>query len=293
MSAILRFLTTFPAIAVAPLSATAQSTISAGSTSRSAVAANAGWIDFRPSAPDGVVVTETYLKGSAYGANIGWITLGAGSPVNRHTYQNNSAGDYGVNVSPEGRLSGYAYGANIGWIVFEQTYGFPRINYATGQIVGYAYSANIGWISFATGSTSVVTSTISYEDTDGDGIADAWEYQKFGSLSVAGATSDRDGDGVSDLREYLANTNPLDPADHLRIISLSVAPGLASSTLTFTSNLGRRYRIETDDDLTAPWTITGIGAFSPDSGTTTTRSVSHPASARNFFRVVALRPLQP
>ncbi len=63
----------------------AQSTISP--TDRYAYAANAGWIDFRVSAPDGVRVSDTCLAGLAYGANFGFIDLGngvrigAGQPV--------------------------------------------------------------------------------------------------------------------------------------------------------------------------------------------------------------------
>lgn len=45
-------------------------------------------------------------------------------------------------------------------------------------------------------------------DTDGDGLLDEWETQKFGSLSVAGATTDTDGDGLLDGIEYTRGTNP-------------------------------------------------------------------------------------
>ena len=47
--------------------AAAQSTIS--TTDKFAYAANAGWIDFRSSAADGVVVSESFLSGKAYAAN--------------------------------------------------------------------------------------------------------------------------------------------------------------------------------------------------------------------------------
>lgn len=45
-------------------------------------------------------------------------------------------------------------------------------------------------------------------DADGDGIADAWELQWLGSISVSNASSDSDGDGISDSREYILGTNP-------------------------------------------------------------------------------------
>jgi hypothetical protein len=77
--------------------AVASSTIS--TTDRHAYAANAGWIDFRPTAGDGVRVDETFLSGYAYAANFGWIHLGDGSPENGHSYSNNSSSDYGVNLA--------------------------------------------------------------------------------------------------------------------------------------------------------------------------------------------------
>ncbi|MGI9305344.1 MAG: Ig-like domain-containing protein, partial [Gammaproteobacteria bacterium] len=44
-------------------------------------------------------------------------------------------------------------------------------------------------------------------DTDGDGMDDAWELEQFGSLDRDGS-GDFDGDGVSDLEEFLDNTDP-------------------------------------------------------------------------------------
>ncbi|ADV46073.1 immunoglobulin-like domain-containing protein [Nitratifractor salsuginis] len=54
-----------------------------------------------------------------------------------------------------------------------------------------------------------------YADSDGDGMADVWEYMKFGNLSVAqyddNNKTDYDGDGYYDLDEFLNGSDPLVP----------------------------------------------------------------------------------
>lgn len=271
------------------LPAGAQSTVSA--TDRYAYGANTGWIDFRPSASDGVRFTESYLSGRAYAANFGWIDFGDGSPLNGHTYANASAGDFGVNLSAAGLLSGYAYAANVGWINFEQTLGGAKLNLTTGKLSGSAWSANTGWISLDTANSDLAT-TLARPDTDGDGIADAWEMQNFGNLSAANQLTNFDGDPQSDLEEYEANTAPKDSASFLRIISHSHSNGmLSSSTLTFTSNPGRLYRIEYGSTLQAPWVDPTFGTFAPDTGASTTKSFARSSGPKMFFRVVAVKPL--
>jgi hypothetical protein len=57
------------AVAAVMAMAQGQSTISA--TDRFAYAPNAGWLDCRPSAADGIRVADTVLAGYAYAANFG------------------------------------------------------------------------------------------------------------------------------------------------------------------------------------------------------------------------------
>ena len=47
-------------------------------------------------------------------------------------------------------------------------------------------------------------------DTDGDGLADAWELQYFGNLDQDG-NGDPDGDGATNLHEFNAGTDPTNP----------------------------------------------------------------------------------
>ena len=77
----------------------------------------------------------------------------------------------------------------------------------------FAYGANTGWINLGTGDLD--TDTMACPDTNTDNISDAWEFQKFGNLSLAGIGTDKDGDGQTDA----ADTDPNSAGDHLRIVS--------------------------------------------------------------------------
>ena len=56
-------------------------------------------------------------------------------------------------------------------------------------------------------SQNVVIQVNSEQDTDGDGLSDAWEIEQFGNLEQDGS-GDADGDGVSDYDEFLQGTDP-------------------------------------------------------------------------------------
>ena len=275
-------------LALATALATAQSTIDP--TNKYAYAANAGWIDFRGSAPDGVRVSDTFLAGYAYAANFGWINLGSGNPTNGHTYSNSSATSYGVNMAPDGKLTGYAYAANLGWINFEQAQGLPKIDLTTGTFSGYAYAANIGWIALNTPSSTLATATLSRLDSDGDGLPDAWEHLHYGNLTTANGTTNSDGDAASDLAEYNAGTIPTDSSSSFRITGQTFSANFATATLTFTAVTTRRYRIEYNSDLGASWTNSGLGTFAPSATPIATSLVTGlplPATKR-FFRAAAI-----
>ena len=272
-------------------SAFAATTIDAAN--RYAYAANLGWLDGVADTNNGAVIGEYVCSGYLYAANVGWINLGGGSPTNHIYYQNLSASDFGVNQDGLGNLRGYAYGANIGWINFENN-GAAKVDLKTGKLTGFAYSANCGWISLSNAFAFVQTDTIAPgADTDGDGIADAWEYAHFGNLTTANATSNFDGDPATDLQEYLADTNPTDATSYLRITAFSTASNGSPNALTWTSALTRCYHIHESVSLIAPvWYDSGLGLISPD-GAFTTRNATDTNAPIRFYRVQAVKPLSP
>jgi hypothetical protein len=256
-----------------------------------AYGANLGWTDWRGDTTNGVVLGEYVCSGYIYSANVGWINLGSGSPVNGIRYQNISGADFGVNHDGFGNLSGYAYGANIGWVNFE-TNGAPKINLQTGNLSGYIYSANCGWISLSNAVAHVQTDTLSPGTLDTNGLPIAWELTYFGTTNI-NPNADPDHDGMSNLQEYLAGTNPLDANSNLRITAFSTLPTGVSATLTWSSVLSRNYHVQGSLDLTSHlWTDSGLGLIAPD-GSTTTRSVTSASAPIRFYRVNATLPLSP
>lgn len=258
-----------------------------------AYGANLGWVNAYADGANGAVIGEYVCSGHLYAANVGWIKLGSGSPANGIQYQNNSTTDYGVNHDGLGNLRGYAYGANIGWINFEST-GGAKVDLLTGKLSGHAWSANCGWISLSNTFAHVQTDTIAPgADSDGDGIADAWELTYTNALSAFTATTDTDGDGVPDAQEYLADTSPLDPSDLLLITSAAFAPEGTNANFTWLSKPTRFYHLEKTSDLAMPtWLDSGLGLIAPD-GATTARAFNDTNAPTRFYRVEAVRPLGP
>lgn len=276
----------------------AQSTISP--TDKYAYSANAGWINGEANSSDGLIVAENLLSGYAYAANFGWIHFGNGLPNDGISYSNSSSSDYGVNHDGLGNLSGYAYSANTGWINFEQTHGQPRINLSDGSFSGYAYSANLGWLNL---NTDLTTDTITYPDSDNDGIADHYERTHFGNLSTANATTNNDSDSQTDLEEYLANTDPEDSSDYLALC-IDGEDQNGDLMLSYQAGLGRfltlTYSADFDVLLNAnPVTPTTLGPYESEltgdiliprpTGT----SGSPEDGSKHFFRLTATQPLQP
>lgn len=291
----LKFAATFAlALTLHPFQSHAQpSTIRLGE--QFAWSANTGWLDFIPHRPnygDGVRVYDRFLSGSVWSANIGWINFGDGTPDNGFSYANNSNSDYGVNQDGIGNLSGLAWSANTGWINFGwadlANPNRPRFDLTTGGFTGYAWSANLGWINLNTG--ILRTDSVSVNDSDNDGISDAWELSYAGNLTTLTGTGDFDNDGISDKSEYLFDTHPLVSTPLFRITKLSVtAPSFY--TMEWPSSPARLYGIEAKQALTdTSWIFLGNVPGAAGSNTVQTLNLGSPTV---FLRVEAKLPLQP
>jgi hypothetical protein len=84
----------------------------------------------------------------------------------------------------------------------------------------------------------------------GDGIPDAWRLLWFGTVSnaLSAANADPDGDGASNWAEYVAGTNPNNPASVFQFLpGSSFAP--ANFTLQWPSIVNKHYTLQRSPTL--------------------------------------------
>jgi hypothetical protein len=97
------------------------------------------------------------------------------------------------------------------------------------------------------------------EDSDGDGLPDAWERAliaqsgKTQSLKDIRPEDDLDGDGLSNAKEYVSGNYAFDSKDGLSLKAIGAAQGV--TTLEFMALSGRTYTIYSSSDF-QKWSAT-------------------------------------
>ncbi len=121
----------------------------------------------------------------------------------------------------------------------------------------------------------------------------AWRLATFGGASSpeGAETADPDGDGQDNLAEFIAFTDPLDPASALRatIAAATDGGGAPAVAVSFILPPDRAWSLETSTDLTnwLPWSPPGADGIPRAEATAITLSAPLPdaASPRRFFRL--------
>jgi hypothetical protein len=121
-------------------------------------------------------------------------------------------------------------------------------------------------------------------DTNGNGIADAWETAFMGNVSAFRTSqTDTDGDGMSDLEEFLAGTDPTRPPPAFR---LTVTRNSSQSLrLEWPSAPGQQYRVYSSTNSTS-W-LPHTGWIEATSTVTRVGIPLNSSTAPVFFKVQA------
>jgi hypothetical protein len=127
------------------------------------------------------------------------------------------------------------------------------------------------------------------EDAEGpdglpDGIPDDWQSLYWGPKSDdwALASADSDGDGASNLKEFLAGTNPLDPAS---VLKMWFVWNRNVRRLNWNTQPGLIYQVQVSANL-GSWTNFGAPRFA--AGTSDAIAVSGNSGAE-YYRIVRVR----
>lgn len=112
-----------------------------------------------------------------------------------------------------------------------------------------------------------------------------WWLAGYGSPAdfEAASVADSDGDGLNAHQEYLAGTNPTDPASALRA-SLAASPDPTHLRMEWTSVSGKSYRVEDTIDLAGDWSALQSGI--PGTPPFNSIDLPIPSGSSRFFRVV-------
>jgi hypothetical protein len=169
---------------------------------------------------------------------------------------------------------------------------------AAQETVRYGYDvagrlAAVGYAVAGTNATAVLyqydpngnrTNLVTYglgdpTDTDGDGLRDVDELALFGTDPTL---RDTDGDGLDDYQEWIAGTDPNDPASCFQITAIANLPPVE---IHFLSSSNRLYTLHFTTNLPGGWaSVPGqgprIGIGGPDHLTDT-----NAAALTRFYRV--------
>jgi hypothetical protein len=132
------------------------------------------------------------------------------------------------------------------------------------------------------------TLTVTFTDTDGDGMQNAWEtLYALNPSNPADATEDKDGDGKTNKEEYLAGTDPNNP---MSILRPSISKAANGCKITFTAQSRKSYGVQYKNAISdATWT--DLQSVPEQSGIRTIDIIDTASGLTSrFYRVITPSP---
>ena len=151
---------------------------------------NIGWMNWQaagnPVGSQGALINPNILSGYVWCENVGYLSLGDGSPANGSAYANLNGTDFGVNLLGDDRLAGLAWGENIGWINLDDPTHYvgtscPADFNCDGFLDFFDYD---DYVTTYEGGTPPACRTSA--DFNGDGFVDFFDYDDFVAMFEAG-----------------------------------------------------------------------------------------------------------
>ena len=151
--------------------------------------------------------------------------------------------------------------------------GFDRVGYSSLQAQRQAYA-------------------VADEDSNDDGIPDAWERSWGLPIQSLSPTNDYDEDGVNDYYEYLANTDPDDADEYFAWVGSTLDEG-GGLTMRFPASLNRDYYVWYSESLVQPlWNRMNADPV-VGNGQINEYSVDSLSTEQGYYRVQAAFPGTP
>jgi len=152
---------------------------------------------------------------------------------------------------------------DVSWVVVDELFYFDQTPWpASADGTGYPL-VRTGLASWGGPSAA---------DTDGDQMPDAWELDYFGSLEQI--VPDWDEDELTNLEEFIAGTDPTNPA------SVFIIEDMNAPTLYWTAAPGRTYSVYWTDNLRQPFIRLASGLT-----TGSYTDTLHSGDKANYYRI--------